>query len=196
MQLTVTGKKLDVGDALRARIEEGLGEAVAKYFDQPGDGTVTVSREGHTFRIDIQVHISKRIVVQGVGQAADAYAAFEEALEHVSKRLRRYKRRLKDHKHVSAEREVLQAQQYVISPEADDSDVEPAETGDQPAIVAEMPAEIETLSVSEAVMRLDLAGAPAMLFRSSKHGGLNMVYVREDGNIGWVDPQIPAADES
>ena len=196
MQLTVTGKKLDVGDALRARIEEGLSEAVAKYFDQPGDGTVTVSREGHTFRIDIQVHISKRIVVQGLGQAADAYAAFEEALEHVSKRLRRYKRRLKDHKQGSAEREVLQAQQYVISPESEEDDIEATEVGDQPAIIAEMPAEIETLSVSEAVMRLDLAGAQAMLFRSSKHGGLNMVYVREDGNIGWVDPQIPAAEKS
>lgn len=195
MQLTVTGKKLDVGDALRARIEEGLTEAVAKYFDLPGDGTVTVSREGHTFRVDIQVHIS-RIVVQGLGQAGDAYAAFEEALEHVAKRLRRYKRRLKDHKQVAAEHEVLQALQYVISPETEEDEADVAESGDQPAIVAELPAEIETLSVSDAVMRLDLAGAPAMLFRSSKHGGLNMVYVREDGNIGWVDPQIPAAGNS
>lgn len=196
MQLTVTGKKLDVGDALRTRIEEGLSEAVAKYFDQPGDGTVTVSREGHTFKIDIQVHISKRIVVQGLGQAGDAYAAFEEALEHVAKRLRRYKRRLKDHKHVSAEQEVLQALQYVISAEPEEDEAEAIESGDQPVIVAEMPAEIETMSVSDAVMRLDLAGVRAMLFRSSKHGGLNMVYVREDGNIGWVDPQIPAAGKS
>ena len=191
MQLSVTGKKLDVGDALRSRIEDGLQVAVSKYFDNSTDATVTVSKEGHSFRVDIQVHVSKRIIVQGLGQAGDAYAAFEEALEHVAKRLRRYKRRLKDHKH-TGDPEITPAQQYVIAPEQADEEDAGAEGGDQPAIIAEMPAEIETLSVSEAVMRLDLSGHTAMLFKSSKHGGLNMVYVRDDGNIGWVDPQLSA----
>lgn len=195
MQLSVTGKKLDVGDALRTRIEDGLQVAVSKYFENPNDAAVTVSKEGHTFRVDIQVHVSKRIIVQGLGQAGDAYAAFEEALEHVTKRLRRYKRRLKDHKH-NASPEITMAQQYVIATDREEDDSDSAESGDQPAIIAEMPAEIETLSVSEAVMRLDLSGGTAMLFKSSNHGGLNMVYVREDGNIGWVDPQLSAVSGS
>lgn len=195
MQLSVTGKKLDVGDALRARIEDGLQAAVSKYFENPCDATVTVSKEGQTFRVDIQVHVSKRIIVQGLGQAGDGYAAFEEALEHVTKRLRRYKRRLKDHKHNTSP-EITMAQHYVIAPDREEEDDESAESGDQPAIIAEMPAEIETLSVSEAVMRLDLSGGTAMLFKSSNHGGMNLVYVRDDGNIGWVDPQLIAVENS
>ena len=195
MQLSVTGKKIDVGDALRSRIEDGLQVAVSKYFDHTTDASATVSKDGHAFKVDIQVHVSKRIIVQGLGQAPDAYAAFEEALEHVSKRLRRYKRRLKDHKH-NPDPEVMLAQQYVIAADRAEEEDDSAEGGDQPAIIAEMPTEIETLSVSEAVMRLDLSGGSAMLFKSSNHGGLNMVYVREDGNIGWVDPQMAESGSS
>lgn len=189
MQLTVTGKQLDVGDALRTHIDDHLRTVVAKYFDNPTDATVTMTKEGSTFRADIQVHISKRVIVQGLGQAHDAYAAFEEALEHVGKRLRRNKRRLKDHKQ-TPDREITQAQYYVLAPEPEEQEDTGAENGDQPVIVAELPQEIETLSVSEAVMRMDLSGRPALLFRSTNGGGLNMVYVRGDGNIGWVDPQI------
>ncbi len=190
MHLSISGKGLDVGDALSAHIESALPAAVTKYFDNTTDSSVTMSKRGHEFRADIQVHVSKRIMVQGLGHGGDAYAAFEEALEHVAKRLRRYKRRLKDH-HQGAEREILQAQQYILAPEPDAEDDEAdsgAEAGDQPVIVAETTAEIETLSVSDAVMRMDLSGAPALMFRSANHGGLNMVYVRSDGNIGWVDP--------
>lgn len=190
MQLTVTGKGVDIGDALRGRIEENLPEAIGKYFDNPTDSQVTVSKEGHMFRVDIQVHVSKRILVQGQGHSTDAYSAYEEACEHVSKRLRRYKRRLRDHKGRGDE-EALPAQQYLLQaePEAPHGDDHAGDEPDQPVIVAEMPHLIETLSVGEAVMRMDLANVPALLFRNAKHGELNMVYQRSDGHIGWVDPQ-------
>lgn len=195
MQLSVTGKQIDVGEALRTHIDDHLRTVVAKYFDNPTDSSVTMAKEGNAFRADIQVHISKRVMVQGLGQAHDAYAAFDEALEHVAKRLRRNKRRLKDHKH-HPDQEVMPAFQYVLAPENESPEESSLEGGDQPVIVAEMPTEIETLSVGEAVMRMDLNGSSALMFRNSKHGALNMVYRREDGNIGWVDPQVSTDNDT
>ena len=186
MQLSVKGKQVDIGEALRSHIEDHLPTAVEKYFDNSTDAHVIVSKESNDFTVDIQVHVGKRVMVQSSGKSNDAYGAFEESLEHCAKRLRRYKRRLKDHKGKGVD--TLPAQQYVLQPELEDAQDEP----EQPIIVAEMPTEIETLSVGEAVMRMDLASLPALLFRSSKHGGLNLVYQRQDGNIGWVDPQQAA----
>jgi len=193
MQLSVNGKQLDIGDSLKEHIEREVPTIVGKYFACPTDADVTVSKEGSTFRTDISVHVGKGIVVQGHARSEDPYASFDEAAEHMAKRLRRYKRRLRDHHRdrsaKSAKEEVLYAAQYVLAQEEDpvphvDEQAEP----DQPVIVAEMQTQIERLSVGEAVMRMDLANLPAMLFRNSAHGGLNMVYVRTDGNIGWVDP--------
>ncbi len=191
MQLSIKGKQLDIGESLRGYIEDHLATAVAKYFDNPVDAHVVMSKQGHSFQADIQVHINRRILVQGHGAADDAHAAFDMANAHVTKRLRRYKRRLLDHQRRKGDRDdTLPAQQYVLAPEPDvDEGAHDEAEPDQPVIVAELPTTIETMSVSHAVMRMDLAGMPAMMFRNSKHGGLNMVYVRSDGNIGWVDPQ-------
>ena len=185
MQLSVDGKQVDIGDALRTHIEDNLGPAVEKYFSHATDAHVTVLKENQDFQVDIQVHVGKRIIVQSQGNSNDAYAAFEESLEHITKRLRRYKRRLRDHKG-RARDDVLPAQAYVLQGEGDSDE----EAADNPVIIAEMPSEIETMSVSEAVMRMDLANLPAMMFRDAKHGGLNMVYKRQDGHIGWVDPKV------
>jgi ribosomal subunit interface protein len=191
MQLTVNGKQLGIGDSLKGHIEREVPALVGKYFANPTDADVTVSKEGALFRTDITVHVGKGIIVQGHACSTDAYAAFDEAAEHMAKRLRRYKRRLRDH-HRSRNRKegLLQAAQYVIAAE---EDIAPAAGDhaepDQPVIVAEMQTQIETLSVGEAVMRMDLAGLPALMFRNRAHGGLNMVYLRNDGNIGWVDPR-------
>lgn len=190
MDISVSGKHVDVGDALRSHIEEQLDGAVTKYFEQALDATVTVSREGGLMHVDITVHPGPRgMIVQGNGELEDPYAAFDYALERIKKQLRRYKRRLNDHHRHSDEQHFLSAQQYVIQPEAEDNEV-----GDdaQPIIVAEMLADIATLTVSEAVMRMDLADAPVMMFKNSKTGTLNVVYHRKDGNIGWIDP-VPAA---
>jgi ribosomal subunit interface protein len=193
MQLSIKGKQVDMGDALRTHIETTLPDAIEKYFDNTTDATVTISKDGHKFTADIQVHVSRRVLVHGHGAGGDAYAAFEEAMEHATKRLRRYKRRLRDHKQKLSTAEALPALQYVLQAEraAPEGD-EDAPEQDEPIIVAEMPAEVETMTVTEATMRMDLANHPAFLFRNTKNGRINMVYARPDGNIGWVDPQTGA----
>jgi ribosome hibernation promoting factor len=187
MDLSIKGKGLDVGDALRSHAEAHLDSAVAKYFTKAHDGIVTVSREAHLFRVDISVHPMRGVLVQGHGFAEDAYAAFDGALERICKQLRRYKRRLTDHhKRRGAEGiETTPAQQYIIAQEAVEEEL-PADG--QPAIIAELQTEIATLSVGEAVMRMDLADTPALMFRNRSNGVLNVVYRRPDGNIGWIDP--------
>ncbi len=185
MDLTIKGKGVDVGDALRRHISEELADAVGKYFARALDATVIVSREAHRFRVDIQAHPRRGVTIQGHAAEDDAYLAFDSALDRISKQLRRYKRRLTDHHKGRAVEEPLPASQYIMAPESEEEELPPE---GQPAIIAELPTEITTLSVSEAVMRMDLADAPALMFRNRAHGGLNVVYRRPDGNIGWIDP--------
>ena len=198
MQLSVNGKQLDIGISLKEHIEREVPTIIGKYFANATDADVTVSKEGQTFRTDITVHVGKGIIVQGHARSSDPYASFDEAAEHMAKRLRRYKRRLRDHhRERSQKEEVLQAAQYVLAPEEEtEPHAEEHQEPEQPVIVAEMQTHIETLSVGEAVMRMDLANLPAMMFRNSAHGGLNMVYVRNDGNIGWVDPLSEGGESS
>jgi ribosomal subunit interface protein len=187
MQLTVRGKQLDVGEALRAHISQTLDNLVGKYFGKPIEATVSLSREAHMYRAQVSVHVGRGIQLQSQAEADQPYPAFDLAAEHLGKRLRRYKRRLRDHHRNTVEAEP--AQQYVLAPEAEDF-VEPENgAAPEPMVVAEMQAEVPSLSVSEAVMRLDLSEAAALLFRNRAHGGLNMIYRRGDGNVGWVDPQ-------
>jgi ribosomal subunit interface protein len=186
MQLSVTGKQIDVGSALRGHIETSLESAVAKYFDNAIEGAVVLAREAHLLRADILVRVGRGIMVQSHGEATDAYAAFDAAADKIAKRLRRYKRRLRDHhKNRANSFEILRASQYILAPEKGSGEMEAS----NPVIVAEMSTEIGTMTVGEAVMRMDLAELPAMLFRNSAHGGLNLVYRRPDGNVGWIDPQ-------
>lgn len=187
MQLTVRGKQIDVGDALRAHVAESLDNVVGKYFGKPIEATVVLSREAHFYRAQISVHVGRGILLQSQADGDAPYAAFDAAAEHLAKRLRRYKRRLRDHHRRDGEAEP--AQQYVLAPLPEDHVEGEDGTDADPVIVAEMEAEILTLSVSEAVMRLDLSEAAALLFRNRGHGGLNMIYRRGDGNIGWVDPR-------
>ncbi len=185
MEISVKGKHLDVGVALRGYVEEQLQNTVAKYFSRAVDGTVIISREGRMFRVDISVHAGRGMVMQGGSAADEAYAAFDGALGRIAKRLRRYKRRLCNHHKVRGPEETLAAQQYIIAVESDDEEV-PEDA--QPVIIAEMAHEIATLTVGEAVMRMDLADVPVMMFRNRADGGLNVVYRRNDGNVGWIDP--------
>ena len=185
MDISVKGKNLDVGDTLRGHAKDNLTSAVSKYFDHAIDACVIFTREGRQMRADISVHPGPRgLVVQGRSEDEDPYAAFDGALVRISKQLRRYKRRLANHHKGHAE-EALPALQYVIQP--DHAEKEIAEDA-KPVIIAEMPQEIATLSVSEAVMRMDLADLPVTMFRDKTSGRLNVVYHRVDGNIGWIDP--------
>jgi ribosomal subunit interface protein len=185
MDISVKGKNLDVGDALRGHAEDNLTDAVAKYFERAIDANVIFTREGRKMRADISVHPGPRgLVVQSRSEDEDPYAAFDGALVRIAKQLRRYKRRLANH-HRGHVEDILPALQYVIQPDHTEEEIpEDAE----PVIIAEMPQEIATLSVSEAVMRMDLADLPVTMFRDKKTGRLNVVYHRADGNIGWIDP--------
>jgi ribosomal subunit interface protein len=190
MKVTVTGRHIDVGQALRQHVEDGLDGIVSKYFDNAMDATVTFEKQQTRFETDISVRIGRGILIQGRADADEPYAAFNTAADHIAKRLRRYKRRLRDHHNAEArEVEALQAQQYILTREEEAGDGDDSADAGEPAVVAEMPTDIETLTVGEAVMRMDLADAPALMFRNAAHGGLNMVYRRTDGNIGWVDPR-------
>ena len=186
---------MDVGERLRRHVEARLNDGVAKYFDHALDSHVVFEPEGPLVRADISVHVGRGIQVQGHGAAEDAQNAFDLAMERIAKRLRRNKRRLRDHhrKSGSARREeALTAQHFILADPADrpDDEVE----GGSPLVVAETVSEIESMTVGEAVMRLDLAAQPVVVFRNAAHGGLNVIYRRGDGNLGWLDPS--GADET
>jgi len=195
MQFTVTGKQMDVGPSLRRHIEQAVGSSVGKYFGTGIEAHAVIQREAHLICCDLSVHIGRGILIQAHEKDTDPHIAVDRAVERIAKRMRRYKRRLKDHHQNGADRKVQEAisANYAIlaaEPEDDPGDtldgVDPAEGG--PVVIAEMVTEIPTLTVSEAVMRLDLAQSPTIMFRNSGHGGLNVVYRRDDGNIGWIDP--------
>ena len=193
MQLSVKGKQLDVGDALRTHISGAMSRILDKYFGDAIVARVTVSREAHLYRASVSAHVGRNILLEAQGEAPEPYPAFDAAADRLSKRLRRHKRRLRNHhKEPPVGLEPMSAQQYILAgPEtAEDETAQSAlNAEDRPMVVAEMTAEIPSLTVSEAVMRMDLADVPAMMFRNSAHGGLNMIYRREDGNIGWLDPR-------
>ena len=184
MDITVQGKQMDVGDALRTHTEGAVEGAVTKYFDSALDANVVFTKVNGNFHADITVHAGRGITVHGQADAADAYPALDGALERISKQLRRYHRKLVNH-HAKAVENVLPAQYSILAPHDEEEVAEDA----HPTIVAEMGQDIATMSVSDAVMRLDLGNLPVVVFKNGGHGGLNVVYRRKDGNVGWIDPQ-------
>ncbi len=186
MRIQINGKRIDVGAALTEHVEKHLIASVGKYSEQPIDANVTFSKDNHEFVCDISVHLSTGLNAQAKGRASDVYESFEGAVNRLETQLRRYKRRLKDHhKDRRDPIEVMDVPSYVI---ASGSDADEPETL-QPIIVAEMETKVQTLSVGEAVMQMELSGAEMLVFRNTTHGGVNVVHTREDGNIGWIDPR-------
>lgn len=191
MQLTITGKQIDIGNALRTYVQTRLTQSVGKYFDRPVDGAVTFSRDGHEYRADCTLHLSSGMYLQAQGRSTDIYASYDQAVERMEKRLRRYKRRIRDH-HNGAARAGIEgtaARESVIA--ADEGDNEPESLN--PVVVSENTTQLRTLTVGEAVMQLDLGDAPALVFRNSAHGEINVVYRRADGNIGWIETHAQGA---
>ena len=192
MELNITGKDIDLGDALRTHVTDRLTDAVQKYFDRPSEGAVTISREGSGFRCDCTAHLSSGIVLNAQGAAGDAYAAFDDAAEKLEKRVRRYKRRLKNH-HAAIRENSIPAEHmsdYVLAPTDEETDASPENEPDvPPVIVAETKTELYEMTVGTAVMRMDLADEQVLVFRNAAHGEINVVYRRPDGNIGWIDPK-------
>lgn len=196
MQLTVQGKQMDVGDALRTHVSEKIEEINGKYFNHAVDATVVFSREGHghgLFRTQISIRIGKKIMVVADDVAGDPYAAFDACADKIVKQMRRYKSKLRDHHERAEEAEaagIIMAHDYTIASHSDeDEEGDGVPVGDDPPIIAEIATEIEIMSVPDAVMRMDLSGSGAMLFRNAKNKRINLVYRRADGNIGWIDPE-------
>jgi ribosome hibernation promoting factor len=194
MPFRVSGRNLDIGEALRNRMNARVAEAMAKYFDGGYSGHVTVGKEGFGFRTECDVHLDSGITLHTDGMAADAYASADQAALRIEKRLRRYKRRLKGRAtartDTSANERNVDALSYVIA--APDHETEEEVAAFSPVIIAESTTMLERLSVSEAVLELDMTGAPVVVFRHCVTGRVNIVYRRGDGNVGWVDP--PAAN--
>ena len=199
MQIRISGKNFDIGAALRAHVEKRLPEVIGKYFDHAMTAQVVMEKQRQTFHVECVVYLPTGLVLQTNGSGADAYAALDEALEHLEKRLRRYKKRLISHTRQRRRKPmpVMEAASFVLAPVAEEAEA-PAQDADSadsaPAIVAEGTERIGEMSVDEAVMQLELGNRSFVLFRNARHGGVNVVYWRGDGNIGWVDPG-PCAQE-
>jgi ribosomal subunit interface protein len=195
MQITVSGKQVDLSDALQTRVAHQLETIAAKYFDHALEANVTFSRARSFFTCDINLHAGRGLMLRGEGEAADANSAFDDAAEHIAKRLRRYRRRVNEHARDAANKERPQAgRQYILRQEEEGEPSGPRAPGEAAnaatyaTVVAEVPADIAKLTVSDAVMRMDLADQQVLMFRNSTTGELNVVYRRSDGHIGWIDP--------
>lgn len=188
MRYQITGKHIDIGDALQTHVRNELGTVIEKYAGRPTDASVVFSKSAHEFVCEATIHLSSGLTAQAKAHENEIYAAFDACVEKLDKQLRRYKRRLKDHHGKRSEPvEVFGASSYILASEEGTDDSEPETL--QPIIVAEMESTIPSLSVGEAVMHMELAGAPVLVFRNEGKSGVNVVYRRDDGNIGWIDPQ-------
>lgn len=204
MQIQVSGKHVDVGDALGSRISQELEDGIGKYFERGAqDAEVVVSKDGHGFRVDCWVRLASGQSLVTTGLGGDAHGAFSDSLDKLEKRVRRYKRRLKDHhigpKGLSPEKTENAAREVASSmvlrdPDSVDDEAfgEAGAPGEGPPVgmvIAETEHEIRTQTVGRAVLELDMTGYPVVLFRNAAHGGLSVVYRRPDGNVGWIDPE-------
>jgi len=198
MQVQVTGKHVDVGDALRTRVADELSNSIGKYFDRGGGADVVVSREGHSFKVDCSVTLASGQQLTTHGLGGDAHMAVDAAVAKMEKRIRRYKRRLKDHHLQALAKQQEMAAYFVLQPtdfEEEEDETAAIDGADslmlfpESMIIAETETPVRTMTVSMAVMQLDLTESQAIMFRNAAHGGLSVVYRRGDGNIGWIDPE-------
>jgi ribosomal subunit interface protein len=200
MTIKVTSKNVDLGESLRTYAEDRILAAVDKYSHRPATGHVSVEKASRGgFSTLCAIYLDSGIDLQANGEAADAYASVDAAIERLEKRLRRYKRRLKNHHHHGASPAAGDSGMgvdYVIrTGDEDDEGAGPERDEDGPVIVAELPARVRQMSVSDAVMQMDLADQTFLVFRNANHGGVNVVYRRADGNIGWIDPSGVVSQE-
>jgi ribosomal subunit interface protein len=197
MDIRISGHQMDIGAALSSHIKTRLEAIVEKYFSKSLSAHITLGKGPHDmgFVCDVVFHAMHGVILKGTGHASDAYLAFDESALRIEKQLRRYMRRLKDrhspaagaHKlhdaDAAAYEHITDARYTVFQPVAEVEDA-----ADAPAIVAETKVDVPTASVSDAVMMLDLRNTNALLFKHSATGAFNMVYRRNDGSIGWVEP--------
>ncbi|MEI8295063.1 MAG: ribosome-associated translation inhibitor RaiA [Alphaproteobacteria bacterium] len=183
MKLMIIGKNLEVGNSLRVHIEEKLTQAVQHYVADAVEGGATLTKEKHLFCSEVFVHVSHNFVVRANGEDEDPYRSIDLATAKLEAQMKRYRGRLRDRHRGGGQEGHVPAQYYVLEGHTEE------EVGDNPLIIAEMESEVLNLSVSEAVMRMDLSASPVIMFRNNTNGQLNVVYRRDDGNIGWINPE-------
>ena len=190
MRYQISGRHIDIGTALQTHVKDELGAVVEKYAERPTEAVIVFSKAAHEFVCEATVHLSTGLNAQARASATEIYAAFDKCAEKMEKQLRRYKRRLKDHHRERVQPvELLAASSYILASSEEAEETEPETL--QPMIIAEMETRIPSLSVGEAVMQMELAGAPVLVFRKEGNSsGVNIVYRRDDGNIGWIDPKL------
>ena len=189
MTLQVTGKNVEAGEAFKIYITDKLSDSLEKYIGPELSGHIRLEKERGRFRTDCSIRLKTGLLLESHGEAADAYASADAAVERMDKRLRRYKRRLKSHHNGRARHEVARefaTPDYTVRADEDEVD-SAAPLSEEPVIIAEAERGIRELAVSEAVMQLDLTDRSFFVFRNAAHGGLNVVYRRADGHIGWID---------
>ncbi len=187
MRYQISGKQIDIGEALQTHVKDELGTVVGKYAERPTDAMIIFSRSANEYVCEATIHLSTGLTASAKAHAHEIYAAFEKCSDKLEKQLRRYKRRLKDHhRERSQPVELSGGSSYILAGSENTEESEPETL--QPMIIAEMETKIPSLSVGEAVMQMELLGAPVLVFRNEGHSGVNVVYRRDDGNIGWVDP--------
>lgn len=193
MEIRVSGHQIETGDALQAHVTTRLHAIADKYFSRAISAHVIFGNAPHgAFQCDIVCHVMTGLLLKGRSEAQDAHVAFDLAADRIEKQLRRYMRRLKDRRaqFLAAETErtveldVGEAGYTVFQSAAEDEET----AVEAPVVVAEMRVDIPETSVSDAVMMLDLRDTNALLFLNSGTTALNMVYRRNDGTIGWVEP--------
>ncbi|MBA4350899.1 MAG: ribosomal subunit interface protein [Rhodobacter sp.] len=189
MRYQISGRQIDIGEALQTHVKAELGEVVEKYAQRPTDAVVIFSRAAHEHVCEATIHLSTGLTAQAKGHAHEIYAAFESCREKMDKQLRRYKRRLRNHHSArTAPVEFAGGSSYILAPTEEPEDDDHSDLA-QPIVIAEMETKIPSITVGEAVMQLELGGQKMLVFRNEGHGGVNVVYRRDDGNIGWIDPR-------
>ncbi len=196
MDVQVSGKNIELGAALQTHVTGRLTDGVTKYFGRGAAAVVTFSRERHLVECEMTAHLDSGVFLAAHGDGGDAYGAFDSALEKLEKRVRRYKRRLKNH-HANGKAPLPaeSAAYSILAPLAPEQESNVADDGSEdyegdptPVVVAEQLTSLREMTVGAAVMQLDLAESPAIVFKNAAHGRVNVVYRRRDGHIGWVDP--------
>ncbi|GAC1335196.1 MAG: ribosome-associated translation inhibitor RaiA [Beijerinckiaceae bacterium] len=193
MPLRISGKNLDIGEALRQHVNERLESATSKYFDGSVNGHVVITPEGSGYHSDCTLHLASGVTLQVDGRAREPYASFDQAADRIEKRLRRYKRRLKDHHYGNGNATAAAGDavaNYVLAPPG-----EAEAESFNPSVIVETTSQLPRMAVATAVLELDMSDAPVLVFRHISSARINIVYRRSDGNIGWIDPTGADADE-
>lgn len=198
MDIRISGHQVDTGAAFGVHVRERLNAMIDKYFPRAISAHVTLAPAPHGhFSCDIVMHVMSDIILKGTNRAVDANPAFDGAADRIDKQLRRYMRRLKDRHGPGAERSAERAA-IALFDNADYKvfaavEAEAEVESDHPLVIAETRVDIPETSVGDAVMMLDLRNTNALLFVNSVSGDHNMVYRRDDGSIGWVEPRRAVA---